>query len=68
MTRLPAGDGRRAMRGRQAGVTRLAGYDVCLSPTLAQLPARVGALRDDADPAADFAAQKRSRPSPRSTT
>ena len=34
-----------------------AGYDVILSPTLASLPARVGELRDDADPAADFVAQ-----------
>lgn len=32
-------------------------FDVILTPTLAQPPARVGALRDDADPAADFAAQ-----------
>ncbi|MFJ5216141.1 amidase [Streptomyces sp. NPDC088354] len=32
-------------------------YDAVLTPTLAQLPARVGALRDDADPEADFAAQ-----------
>ncbi|SEF18261.1 amidase [Jiangella alba] len=34
-----------------------AAYDVILSPTLAQLPAPVGSQRDDADPAADFAAQ-----------
>ncbi|MGW3241657.1 amidase [Streptomyces sp. NPDC001070] len=32
-------------------------YDAVLTPTLAQLPAPVGALRDDADPEADFAAQ-----------
>lgn len=32
-------------------------YDVILSPTLADLPAKVGALRNDADPAADFQAQ-----------
>ncbi|MFV0405857.1 MAG: amidase [Propioniciclava sp.] len=32
-------------------------FDVILTPTLAQPPARVGGLRDDADPAADFAAQ-----------
>ncbi|HEX2363300.1 MAG TPA: amidase [Jiangellaceae bacterium] len=32
-------------------------FDVILSPTLARLPARVGELRNDADPAADFAAQ-----------
>ncbi|MFT3875692.1 MAG: amidase [Propioniciclava sp.] len=34
-----------------------AGLDVVLTPTLARPPARVGELRDDADPAADFAAQ-----------
>ncbi|OYO03466.1 amidase [Enemella evansiae] len=33
------------------------GFDVILSPTLAQPPLPVGALRNDADPAADFAAQ-----------
>jgi amidase len=33
-----------------------------LSPTLADLPAPVGSLRDDADPAADFAAQTRFTP------
>lgn len=38
------------------------GYDVVLSPTLADLPARVGALRDDDDPAGDFAAQTRFTP------
>ena len=36
--------------------------DLVLSPTLAGLPAPVGALRDDADPAADFAAQTRFTP------
>ena len=34
-----------------------AGYDVILTPTLAQVPAPIGWLRDDADPAGDFAAQ-----------
>ena len=34
-----------------------AGVDVVVTPTLAQPPAPVGSLRDDADPAADFAAQ-----------
>ncbi|HEX6579093.1 MAG TPA: amidase [Jiangellaceae bacterium] len=34
-----------------------ADYDVIVSPTLARVPARVGELRNDADPAADFAAQ-----------
>jgi amidase len=33
-------------------------YDAVLTPTLAQLPALVGGLRDDEDPAADFEAQK----------
>ena len=37
-------------------------FDVVLTPTLAQPPARHGALRDDADPAADFAAQSRHTP------
>lgn len=36
----------------------LSRYDLVLTPTLAKLPARVGGLRDDADPAADFEAQK----------
>lgn len=36
--------------------------DVVLSPTLADLPAPVGGLRDDGDPAADFAAQTRYTP------
>ena len=34
-----------------------AAFDVILSPTLARLPAFVGELRNDVDPAADFAAQ-----------
>jgi amidase len=34
-----------------------AAFDVILSPTLARLPAFVGELRNDADPAADFAGQ-----------
>ena len=34
-----------------------ASYDVILSPTLARIPALVGELRNDDDPAADFAAQ-----------
>ncbi|HWJ82880.1 MAG TPA: amidase [Nocardioides sp.] len=40
----------------------LAPYDVVLTPTLAQPPLPVGAIRDDADPAADFEAQKRFTP------
>lgn len=35
-----------------------ADIDIVVTPTLAQLPAPVGALRNDADPAADFEAQK----------
>jgi amidase len=40
----------------------VASYDAVLTPTLAQPPLRVGALRDDEDPAADFEAQKRFTP------
>ena len=39
-------------------LTALAPYDAVLTPTLATPPLPVGALRDDDDPAADFAAQK----------
>lgn len=49
------------MRMGQAGahaVAELAPYDAVLTPTLAQLPAPVGALSDPTDPAADFEAQK----------
>ncbi|MDF9813297.1 amidase [Streptomyces sp. SPB162] len=35
----------------------VAPFDAVLTPTLAQLPQPVGALRDDADPVGDFAAQ-----------
>ena len=37
-------------------------YDAILTPTLAAPPLPVGAIRDDADPAADFEAQKRFTP------
>ena len=37
-------------------------YDLILTPTLAQPPAPTGSLRNDADPAADFAAQTRFTP------
>lgn len=48
-----------AMRRLAAGaLTSLAAYDAVLTPTLASPPLPVGALRDDAHPAADFAAQK----------
>jgi amidase len=40
----------------------LASYDAVLTPTLAQPPVAVGALRDDADPARDFENQKRFTP------
>ncbi|MEQ6903531.1 amidase [Nocardioides sp. YIM 152588] len=40
----------------------LAPYDAVLTPTLATPPLPVGALRDDADPRADFEAQKRFTP------
>ena len=43
-------------------IVALAAYDAVLTPTLADLPAPVGSLRDDADPAADFEAQKRFTP------
>lgn len=38
------------------------GFDVILTPTLAQPPALIGQLRNDDDPAADFAAQTRFTP------
>lgn len=51
------------MRQAAAGaLAALAPYDVVLTPTLAQLPAPVGAIRDDADPARDFENQKRFTP------
>ena len=40
----------------------LAPYDAVLTPTLASPPLPVGAIRNDADPAADFEAQKRFTP------
>jgi amidase len=46
---------------QQAGARTLAvlaPYDFVLTPTLAQLPAPVGGIRNDDDPAADFEAQK----------
>jgi len=41
----------------RAAVTATAPYDAVLTPTLAQPPALVGSLRNDEDPAADFAGQ-----------
>jgi amidase len=52
---LAVGEARRiAARALQA----LAPYDAVLTPTLAQPPLRIGEIRDDADPARDFANQK----------
>lgn len=45
-----------------ATLRAVAPYDAVLTPTLANPPLPVGALRDDDDPAADFAAQKRFTP------
>ncbi|WP_405579771.1 amidase [Streptomyces sp. NBC_01190] len=42
--------------GQLIADTILSTYDVILTPTLAQPPMEVGGLRDDADPAAEFAA------------
>jgi amidase len=41
---------------------RTAHFDAMLTPTLAQPPAKVGGLRNDADPAQDFENQKRYTP------
>lgn len=43
-------------------IVSTAAFDAVLTPTLAQLPAVVGGLRNDADPAADFEAQCRFTP------
>jgi len=45
-------------RTAAATVRALAPYDAVLTPTLAQLPAPVGSLRDDTDPEQDFENQK----------
>ncbi len=50
-----------AAYGEQA-LERTAHLDVVLTPSLAQLPAPVGAIRDDDDPAGDFDAQKQFTP------
>ncbi len=52
---LAIGELRRLAAG---ALEALAAYDAVLTPTLAQPPLPVGALRDDDDPAADFEAQK----------
>jgi amidase len=46
----------------RAAIGSLAAYDAVLTPTLADLPAPVGSLRNDADPGADFEAQQRFTP------
>ena len=46
----------------RAGIVATAHLDAVLTPTLAKLPAPVGGLRSDADPAADFQAQKEFTP------
>ena len=46
----------------RAALAASAHLDLILTPTLAQLPARIGTIRDDNDPAADFEAQKRFTP------
>jgi amidase len=52
-----------AMRGlARRTIAATAHCDIVLTPTLASLPALVGALRDDADPSSDFEAQKRFTP------
>jgi amidase len=43
-------------------LARTAQFDAILTPTLAQPPAKVGGLRNDADPALDFDNQKRFTP------
>lgn len=43
-------------------IDRTSQYDAVLTPTLAQPPAKVGGLRDDADPARDFDNQIRFTP------
>lgn len=45
-------------RHAAAATVALSPYDAVLTPTLARVPLPVGAIRDDADPAADFEAQK----------
>lgn len=50
-----------ARHGERA-LAETAHLDIVLTPTLADLPAPVGGIRDDADPAGDFEAQKRFTP------
>lgn len=46
----------------ERALAETAHLDIVLTPTLADVPAGLGAIRDDADPAADFEAQKRFTP------
>ncbi|MDZ7577802.1 MAG: amidase [Candidatus Nanopelagicales bacterium] len=46
----------------RTAILATAGFDALLTPTLAQPPALVGGIRDDDDPARDFAAQKEFTP------
>ena len=46
----------------ERALAETAHLDVVLTPTLADVPAELGAIRDDADPAGDFEAQKRFTP------
>jgi amidase len=52
----------RLQEASRAAIVASAAYDAVLVPTLAELPKRVGELRDDDDPAGDFAAQERFNP------
>ncbi len=45
-----------------AALKATAPYDAILAPTLAELPPKVGAIRNDSDPAADFARQTQLSP------
>ncbi|MEO7351629.1 MAG: amidase [Marmoricola sp.] len=56
---LAIGELRRVAAGTLLAVSA---YDAVLTPTLAVPPLLVGAIRNDADPAADFEAQKRFTP------
>jgi amidase len=56
---LAVGELRRIAAG---ALRRLVPYDAVLTPTLAQPPLPVGAIRDDADPARDFRNQKEFTP------
>jgi amidase len=46
----------------ERALAETAHLDVILTPTLADVPAELGAIRDDVDPAGDFEAQKRFTP------